>query len=262
MVSRYEATSRKGANMVNAERNRLIVALDVETAAEALRLVSILKGVVGMFKVGSQLFTAAGPALVREIVAAGERVFLDLKFHDIPNTVAAAGVEATRLGVSIFNVHAAGGQEMMRRTAETVVECADSEGLARPLIIAVTVLTSADETTLAEVGYESQPAELVPRLALLAEASGLDGVVASPREVGIIRSVVRKPDFVVVTPGVRPAGSTLFDQKRVTTPHAAIVAGADFIVVGRPIIEASDPAQATRLIIEEMESGTANSVAI
>jgi orotidine-5'-phosphate decarboxylase len=243
--------------MVIAERNKLIVALDVETSSKALALVSRLKGVAGMFKIGSQLFTAAGPALVREIIASGERVFLDLKFHDIPNTVAAAGVEATRLGVSIFNVHAAGGSEMMRRTTEAVAVCANAEGLARPLVIAVTVLTSANNTTLAEVGYESDPEELVPRLALLAEASGLDGVVASPREVGIIRAVVKTPDFVVVTPGVRSAGSALFDQKRVMTPREAITAGADFIVVGRPIIESSDPVQAARQIIHEMETDTA-----
>ena len=243
--------------MVIAERNRLIVALDVETSSKALGLMSMLKGVAGMFKIGSQLFTEAGPALVRDIVASGERVFLDLKFHDIPNTVAAAGVEATRLGVSIFNVHGAGGSEMMRRTAEAVAECANAEGLARPLVIAVTVLTSANNTTLAEVGYGSDPEALVSRLALLAEANGLDGVVASPREVGTIRTVVKTPDFVVVTPGVRPAGSALFDQKRVMTPREAIVAGADFIVVGRPIIEESDPAQAARQIIDEMETDAA-----
>jgi orotidine-5'-phosphate decarboxylase len=239
------------------QKNKLIVALDVENAQKARDLVQALKGAVGMFKIGSQLFTAAGPALVREIIASGERVFLDLKFHDIPNTVAAAGVEATRLGVSIFNVHAAGGSEMMRRTAEAVAECANAEGLSRPLISAVTVLTSSNKTTLAEVGYESDTAELVSRLALLAEANGLDGVVASPREVGFIRNAVKKPDFVVVTPGVRPAGSALFDQKRVTTPREAITAGADFIVVGRPIIESSDPAQTARQIIDEMETDAA-----
>jgi orotidine-5'-phosphate decarboxylase len=215
-----------------------------------------------MFKIGSQLFTAAGPALVREIVNGGERVFLDLKFHDIPNTVAAAGIEATRLGVSIFNLHAAGGSEMMRRTAQVVAECADSEGLTRPLVIAVTVLTSADATTLAEVGFTSNPAELVPRLALLAQANGMDGVVASPRETSVIRSVVKQPGFIVVTPGVRPAGSSLFDQKRVSTPREAMIAGADYIVVGRPILEASDPAQAAQQIVAEMESSEANSASI
>lgn len=246
--------------MEKAETNKLIVALDVATAAEAHRLVSALRGMVGMFKIGSQLFTAAGPALVREIIDSGERVFLDLKFHDIPNTVAAAGVEATRLRVSIFNVHAAGGSEMMRRTANTVAECAASEGLPRPLIIAVTVLTSADHATLAEVGTGLDPAALVPRLALLAESSGLDGVVASPLEVSMVRAAVRKPDFVVVTPGVRPAGSALFDQKRVTTPREAILAGADYIVIGRPILEAPDPAQAAQNIIDELEISAANSM--
>jgi orotidine-5'-phosphate decarboxylase len=237
--------------------NKLIVALDVKTASEALRLVSMLRGVAGMFKVGSQLFTAAGPGLVREIINSGERVFLDLKFHDIPNTVAAAGIEATRLGVSIFNLHATGGSEMMRRAADSVAEFAAREGLSRPSIIAVTVLTSASEATLAEVGSNSDPAELVRRLSLLAEASGMDGVVASPREVGIVRSVV-KAGFIVVTPGVRPAGSAISDQKRVSTPLEAMMAGADYIVVGRPILEAKDPVRAAQQILDEMGIGSAN----
>ena len=242
--------------------NKLIVALDVDNAQKARELVSALRGVAGMFKIGMQLFTAAGPALVREIVGSGERVFLDLKYHDIPNTVARAGVEATRLGVSIFNIHAAGGSEMMLRTAESVSECAAGEGLSRPLVIAVTILTSANEVVVAEVGFASNPAELVPRLALLAEASGMDGVVASPLEVGIVRSVVKRPDFVVVTPGVRPAGAALFDQKRVTTPRDAIVAGADYVVVGRPILDAPDPAQTAQQILDELELSEANSATI
>ena len=242
--------------------NKLIVALDVDNAQKAREIFNALRGVAGMFKIGMQLFTAAGPALVREIISSGERVFLDLKYHDIPNTAALAGVEATRLGVSIFNLHAAGGSEMMRRTADSVAECAESEGLSRPLVIAVTVLTSANETTLAEIGYASAPEELVSRLALLAEASGMDGVVASPREVGIVRSAVKKPDFTVVTPGVRPAGAALFDQKRVTTPREAILAGADYIVVGRPILDAPDPAQAAQEILDELELSAANSVTI
>ena len=242
--------------------NKLIVALDVENAQKARELFHALRGIVGMFKIGSQLFTAAGPDLVREIVSAGERVFLDLKFHDIPNTVAAAGIEATRLGVSIFNLHAAGGSEMMRRTAQAVAECADSERLTRPLIIAVTVLTSADVSTLAEVGSSLTPAELVPRFALLADACGMDGVVASPQEISIIRSAVKKPDFLVVTPGVRPGGASLFDQKRVTTPREAMIAGADYVVVGRPILGAADPTQAAQQIVDEMESSVANGASI
>jgi orotidine-5'-phosphate decarboxylase len=238
------------------------VALDVETASAARRLVSALRGTVGMFKIGSQLFTAAGPGLVREIIASGERVFLDLKYHDIPNTVAGAAVEATRLGVSIFNVHAAGGSEMMRQTAAAVAECAESERLHRPSIIAVTVLTSANATTLAEVGLNLEPEKWVARLALLAANCGLNGVVASPREVSLVRSVVKQPGFLVVTPGVRPEGSALFDQKRVTTPGAAIMAGADFVVVGRPILDAADPAEAARRIVADMQSSALDTAAI
>src|SRR6266850_1663810 len=168
---------------MRAAKDKLIVALDVDSMSRALDLFAELRDIAGMFKIGSQLFTAAGPDIVRQIISRGGRIFLDLKFHDIPNTVAAAGVEATRLGVSIFNLHAAGGSEMMRRTAQVVAECADSERLTRPSIIAVTVLTSADSSTLDEVGYSSEPAELVRRLASLAAASGMDGVVASPREI-------------------------------------------------------------------------------
>ncbi len=242
--------------------NKLIVALDVPTAQKARELVQALRGIVGMFKVGSQLFTAAGPALVREIVSSGEQVFLDLKFHDIPNTVAAAGVEATRLGVSIFNLHAAGGGEMMRRTAEAVAACAESEKIARPAVIAVTVLTSADASSLSEAGFNSTPAELVPRLARFAAANGMDGVVGSAREISIIREAVKQEDFIVITPGVRPAGASLFDQKRVTTPREAITAGADYIVVGRPILEAPDPAGAALAILAELEGSVVNSASI
>jgi len=245
---------------MNDDRNKLIVALDVESAAEARRLLNTLRGIVGMFKIGTQLFTAEGPALVREIVESGERVFLDLKFHDIPNTVAAAGVEAARLGVSIFNVHAAGGSEMMRRTFDAVSEVVDVEKLQRPAIIAVTVLTSSNSNTLREIGLSDNVHDVVRSLALLAEASGLDGVVASPLELGIVRSAVKKQGFIVVTPGVRPAGSPRGDQKRVTTPREAILAGADYLVVGRPILESPDPARAAQAIIDEMQIVSANSV--
>jgi orotidine-5'-phosphate decarboxylase len=247
---------------MSTKRNKLIVALDVENPLKARALFDTLRGVAGMFKIGSQLFTAAGPAFVREIIGSGEEVFLDLKYHDIPNTVALVGVEATRLGVSIFNLHAAGGSEMMQRTVEAVSKCAHAEGLARPKVIAVTVLTSGNTDTLNEVGYTSAPAELVCRLAMLADASGMDGVVASPHEVAVVRSAVKNPNFIVVTPGVRPAGAALSDQKRVTTPREAIIAGADYIVVGRPIIEAADPAQAAQQILDEIETTAANSVTI
>jgi len=242
--------------------NKLIVALDVDTAQKARELCAKLRGRVGMFKIGMQLFTATGPALVREIVDSGERIFLDLKYHDIPNTVAAAGVEATRLGVSLFNIHALGGTEMMRRTAAAVSECAEAEGLARPKVIAVTALTSANASVLNEVGYAGTPPELVTRLASLAAEAGMDGVVASPQEVALIRTAVTKPDFLVVTPGVRPAGANQFDQKRVTTPSEAILAGADYIVVGRPILESPDPVRATQQILDEIEMSAANSASI
>lgn len=237
---------------ITTTRNKLIVALDVDSADEAHRLVDVLHGVAGMFKIGSRLFTAAGPQLVRDIVKRGEEVFLDLKFHDIPNTVAAAGVEAARLGVSMFNVHAAGGLEMMRRTTEAVSESCTRSGVKAPSIIAVTVLTSSSELTLTEIGLPS-PDKLVKRLALLSEAAGLDGVVASPHEVTIVRSAVKKTPFLVVTPGVRPSGVERNDQKRVTTPREAVMAGADYLVVGRPILEAVDPVDAAQKIVAEMQ---------
>src|SRR4029079_11236901 len=153
-----------GCRRTKMNPNKLIIALDVDTAQKARELVSTLRGIAGMFKIGSQLFTAAGPDLVREIISSGECVFLDLKYHDIPNTVAQAGVEATRLGVTIFNLHASGGSEMMRRTAEAVSACAEAEGIPRPMVIAVTVLTSANDSALHEVGQNATAAELVPRL--------------------------------------------------------------------------------------------------
>lgn len=231
------------------------MALDVSTERQALELAYSLRGIVGMFKIGSQLFTQVGPKIVGEIVGSGNGVFLDLKFHDIPNTVSCAAIAATRLGVSIFNVHATGGREMMRRTADAVSEIAMNEGLKRPTVIAVTVLTSSDETMLAEVGIGSEPETQVRRLSLLAEASGMDGVVASPHEVAGIRSTVSRPGFLIVTPGVRPVEAGLDDQKRVMTPTQAIRAGADYIVVGRPITSAKDPVESARRIVAEIESG-------
>jgi orotidine-5'-phosphate decarboxylase len=234
-------------------KNKLIVALDVDTVQRARELFSALRETAGMFKIGMQLFTAAGPDIVREIIKGGGRVFLDLKYHDIPNTVAAAGVEAARLGVSIFNVHASGGSEMMRRTADAVTAVSEREGLMRPKIIAVTLLTSADADVLVEVGVVNNPQQQVTTLAQLAAASDLDGVVASPLEVTAIRAAVAREEFLIITPGIRPSGITANDQKRLMTPAGAIRAGADYLVVGRPIIEASDPTRAAREIIEEIE---------
>lgn len=234
-------------------KDRLIVALDVETAHEARELFLRLRESVGMFKIGSQLFTAVGPALVREIVGQGARVFLDLKFHDIPNTVAAAGVEAARLGVYMFNVHALGGSEMMRRTREAVLEVSERERLKRPMILGVTALTSADGAALKEVCIPFEPETLVSRLARLAAECGLDGVVASPREVSLVRESVPAHSFLVVTPGLRPAGSARDDQRRTMTPAEAIKAGADFLVLGRAILKAPDASRAVTTILEEME---------
>jgi len=235
-------------------KGKLIVALDVETAAEALRLFGVLREEAGMFKVGSQLFTAAGPDLVRGLVGEGARVFLDLKFHDIPNTVAAAAREAVRLGVRLFNVHASGGAEMMRRAAEATSEEAARLGVERPSLIAVTVLTSMDADALAGTGVEAATVEEhVRRLARLADASGLDGVVASPHEIGPVREAVGREGFLVVTPGVHPSAPAYADQKRVASPAEAIRRGADFIVVGRAILNSPDPAQAAREVVKAVD---------
>jgi orotidine-5'-phosphate decarboxylase len=234
-------------------KDKLIVALDVDSASRALDLFAALRDVVGMFKIGSQLFTAAGPDVVRQIIARGGRVFLDLKFHDIPNTVAAAGIEATRLGVSIFNVHASGGAEMMKHSAEAVAEVAHREGLAKPRVIAVTVLTSLDQTSLEQIGFRLDPPSLVARLARAAADFGLDGVVASPREIGLIRQTISNPDFLIVTPGIRSSNDAPDDQKRTLTAAEAINGGADYVVVGRPILNAPDPVAAAQAIVAEID---------
>jgi len=237
----------------SSAKEKLIVALDVDAAAEARSLFEMLRDDAGMFKVGSRLFTSAGPDFVRGLVREGARVFLDLKFHDIPNTVAGACREAVRLGVALFNVHAAGGGEMMRRAAEAVAEESARLGTTKPVLIGVTVLTSADALTLEETGVSAGSVEAqVRRLARLAHASGLDGVVASPREITAVRDAVERAPFVVVTPGVSPSAAAYEDQKRVTSPAEAVRAGADFIVVGRAILNAEDPARAARAVVEEM----------
>jgi orotidine-5'-phosphate decarboxylase len=234
-------------------KDKLIVALDIDNAARALDLFAALRDVVGMFKIGSQLFTAAGPDIVRQIVAKGGRVFLDLKFHDIPNTVAAAGIEATRLGVSIFNVHASGGAEMLKCTAGAVAELADREGLTRPKVIAVTLLTSLDPASLKQLGINEEPSAAVARLARLAADCGLDGVVASPREIAVIRQTISDRDFLIVTPGIRSSNDPSDDQKRTLTAAEAIRAGADYLVVGRPILNAEDPVAAARKVVAEID---------
>jgi len=228
--------------------NRLIVALDVATLPEATGLARQLGPHVGAVKIGSQLFTAAGPAAVRAIRELGLPVFLDLKFHDIPNTVAGAVTAARRLGVWMLNVHCSGGAAMMAEGAKAVREESPS---SRPLLLGVTVLTSFDEAShKATLGTVRPLREQVQHLAQLAQASGLDGVVASPHEIVDIRRACG-PAFLIVTPGVRPAEADRGDQRRVMTPGEAIRVGADYVVVGRPILAAKDPAEAAQRIADE-----------
>lgn len=230
-------------------KDRIIAALDVATAAEAREIIGELGSEVGAFKIGSQLFTAAGPALVREFTDAGLRIFLDLKFHDIPNTVANAAVEAARLGVWMLNVHTLGGSEMMKRTVDAVRLACEKEKIARPLVIGVTILTSSTDAVLGEIGIDSGIEEQVAKLARLAADCGLDGVVASPHEIKTIKEAVTKPEFLIVTPGIRLQSATKDDQKRVKTFTEAIDDGADFVVIGRPIIQAKDRSEALKQII-------------
>jgi orotidine-5'-phosphate decarboxylase len=237
--------------MNDSAREKLIFALDVDSFDEARRWVERLRGKVGIFKVGKQLFTRCGPEVVRMIRDAGGEVFLDLKFHDIPHTVAMAGLEASRLDVRMFNVHALGGSAMMRRTVEEVHEAYAPGKGRRPLLLAVTILTSTDEQALREIGIDRPVAEMVVRLARLAMDAGMDGVVASPLEIEAIRRACGMA-FVIVTPGVRPAFAAANDQKRIATPGAALAAGADYLVVGRPIAQADDPLAAVELIAAEM----------
>jgi len=230
-------------------RSKIIFALDVDTFDAARDWVTTLSGRVGMFKVGKQLFTAYGPDIVRMIENCGAEVFLDLKYHDIPNTVAMASREAARLKVKLFNLHALGGYEMMARTMEMMDR--EFPGANRPSVLAVTILTSSTEETLRDVGIEQPVAELVPRLALLAKRAGLDGVVASPHEVAQIRQACGN-NFLIVTPGVRPTFASTDDQKRIMTPAEAVQTGADYLVIGRPISAAADPLQAVEAIVDEI----------
>ena len=245
---------RFGGGSTAESKRRLIFALDVDSVVEAEALLDELLPEVGLFKVGQQLFLHAGPAIVRRIRDRGGEVFLDLKFHDIPRTVAKAGVEAARLGVKMFDVHASGSDEMMRVTVAEVRRACRREGLRRPKILAVTVLTSLSRDDLKRVGIMAGVESQVVRLAALAKASGMDGVVASPHEIGTIRKACGRA-FTIVTPGVRPARAGWDDQKRVMTPEEAIRAGADYLVVGKPIRDAASPAEAARAIVAEMERG-------
>jgi orotidine-5'-phosphate decarboxylase len=247
MASNLELVRTRGSM-----RERLIAALDIDSLDQAQELVRLLAGEVGMFKIGKQLFTHAGPQAVRLIQELGGEIFLDLKFHDIPNTVAKAAIEATRMGVKMFNVHASGSLEMMRLTVKEVERVCRQEKRRKPIMLAVTVLTSLSQDDLKRVGVDGKVADQVVRLALLTKEAGMDGVVASPQEVGDIREACGR-HFVIVSPGIRPADSKRNDQQRVMTPGEAVRGGVDYIVVGRPILEAKDPVAAARSIVAEME---------
>ena len=234
--------------------DQLLVALDVDSGARALELASELRSVAGGFKVGSRLFTLEGPALVRTLVDSGARVFLDLKFHDIPNTVAQAVDSAVQSGAWMINVHASGGIPMMRAAGDAGRNAAARLNRQPPLLIAVTVLTSMDDGTLRDVGVQRPLHEHVIALARMTQGAGLDGVVASPQETASIRAACGK-DFVIVTPGIRgaSAGTERNDQSRTMGPAEAVRAGASYIVVGRPIIAATDPREAAESIAAEIE---------
>ncbi|MDD2899100.1 MAG: orotidine-5'-phosphate decarboxylase [Desulfuromonadaceae bacterium] len=235
-------------------RNKIIFALDVHGLDDIDRWAETLAGKIGMFKVGKELFTSCGPAAVKAVQRHGGNVFLDLKYHDIPNTVANAMLEAARLGVQLANLHALGGAEMM----ETAVSAVHREfsGADRPRLLAVTILTSSTAVTLRQIGIEHTVQDMVVRLARLARESGMDGVVASPQEIGLIRDACG-PDFLIVTPGVRPSFAAADDQKRIMTPGEAVSSGADYLVIGRPIAKAADPGHSADLITAEITESVA-----
>ena len=236
-------------------RSSLIVALDFDSLSSAVKFAKQVADLIGLFKIGSQLFTAAGPAVVKEIAALGPGVFLDLKFHDIPNTVAGAVLSAAAMsGVQLMNVHALGGTAMMK-AASQAISAGVPLGADRPRLLAITILTSMDQKAIREVGIGGSPKTRVPKLAKLAKSAGVDGVVASVQEAKAIRRACGR-DFLIVTPGVRPKeqGSKTKgdDQARTATPTEAIRAGADYIVVGRPILAAQDPRSAAQSIVDEI----------
>jgi len=233
-------------------RDRLAVALDVPALADAGPLVAKLAGVPGWLKVGGELFTAAGPAAL-ELARASARVFLDTKLHDIPNTVARCVAAATRHGVGMLTLHAAGGGAMLRAARESADETAAALGCERPILVAVTVLTSLGAEDLAEVGIAASPEDQVLRLAELAMAAGIDGIVTSPREAASVRARCGR-ELLLVTPGVRPRDWPADDQTRTSTAAEALAAGSDLLVVGRPVLRAAAPAQAARALVAEIEA--------
>ena len=240
-----------------AASDKLIFALDADNYEKALSWVELLSGHVGMFKVGKELFTAVGPKIIESIKKRGQRVFLDLKFHDIPNTVARASEAAVKLNVDMFNVHALGGSQMIKETVSAAWACADKLGKARPIILAVTVLTSLNSIDLADIGFQKNTKELVVHLAKLAQNAGASGVVASAQDISLLRENFGDK-FIIVTPGIRNAGATTKDdQKRTLSAYEAVKTGADYIVVGRPIRAAQDPLEVCRQIVQEIAEGLA-----
>ncbi|MCX5850248.1 MAG: orotidine-5'-phosphate decarboxylase [Deltaproteobacteria bacterium] len=237
--------------------DKLIFALDADNYKDALSWVELLSGHVGMFKVGKELFTAVGPKIVESIKERDQRVFLDLKFHDIPNTVARAAESAVRLNVDMFNVHASGGGQMIKEAVSAAWACADKLDRTRPILLAVTVLTSLNNTDLAEIGFSKNTDEMVLRLAKLAQTAGASGVVASARDIVLLRENLGGK-FIIVAPGIRSANATIKDdQKRTLSAYDAINTGADYIVVGRPIRTAKDPLKACHEIVQEISAGLA-----
>lgn len=230
-------------------REKIIFALDVNGLNEVEKWSSLISSKVGMFKIGKQLFTSCGPEAVKTVQKHGGEVFLDLKYHDIPNTVAMATLEAARMGVKLTNLHALGGYDMMAATIDSLDK--EFKGANRTKVLAVTILTSSTEETLRAVGIEYSVPDMVVRLAKLAKRAGVDGVVASPQEVKMIREACG-PDFMIVTPGVRPVFASADDQKRIMTPGEAVSQGADYLVIGRPISAAADPVKAADMIVDEI----------
>lgn len=246
-------TQVETAKHVQSPKDRIIVALDVPSGDEALAIVSELSGRVGAFKIGLELFVSEGPGFVRRLVDDGNRIFLDLKFHDIPNTVAMAAVQASKLDVWMLNIHASGGEQMMRRTVEEVAASALKRNSPRPLVIGVTVLTSMDQAALSSTGIVQPLERQVTSLARQAAAAGLDGVVASARESSSIREAVLDRSFLIVTPGIRLKHGTRDDQERVTTFGQALTDGSDYVVIGRPITRAADRVGALNQILSEID---------
>lgn len=229
-------------------KDKIILALDVDSAEKAKALVAELHEYVGVYKINS-LFNEAGPEIVKDIQDKGGKVFLDLKYHDIPNTVANYAKAAAKMGVFMFNVHALGGFEMMKVAVDAVNETSSEN---KPLVLAVTILTSMDQEALGKIGITNPVEDQVKKLALLAKEAGMNGVVCSPKEISIIREACGE-EFVIVTPGIRPAWAAIGDQKRITTPKDAVDAGSNYLVIGRPIVKADDRVEAAKKILAELE---------